>query len=213
MSTYEPGKLYLIDVNGETKQARFAYASSHGGAFITRGGFVTPEEHATNVRPAIVRDPEDENVKVMVDIWANDRDLSAARSVARLIAAQIAPPAPPEPPMEEPTEWGAKVTDDRGDWIRVEDSTSPWLRREEYDDWSAWSAMENPRPYENPREKPATAPQSDAQGSGSGIGRVSESEAVEGALDLVVYLNETTAAALEELAAKIKAAANEKDSL
>ena len=55
---------------------------------------------------------------------------------------------------------------------------------------SAWAEMVNPRPYENPREKPATAPQSDAQGSGSGIGRVSESEAVEGALDVAEDLDD-----------------------
>ena len=158
MSTYEPGRLYLIDVDGVTHQATCRRYHDGAVVFLTYDGAVISGSKAENPRLAIALDPEDENVKVMVDIWAGDRDLSAARSVARLIAAQIAPPAPPEPPMEEPG-WAEKVADDRGHWLNAY----------------------NPRSYENPREKPATAPQSDAQGSGSGIGRVSESEASEGA--------------------------------
>lgn len=54
-------------------------------------------------------------------------------------------------PMPEPTEWGAKITDDDGDWLRTvgyrNDRTAlPWLssagtRRR-------WDEMRNPRPYE-----------------------------------------------------------------
>jgi len=165
MSTYEPGRLYLIDVDGVTHEARYFANGSLAPNFLTRDGRALHWYNVTNVRPAIVLDPEDENVKVMVDIWAGDRDLSAARSVARLIAAQIAPPAPPEPPMEEPTEWGEKVTDDRGDWMLVpprEPGTPCWVNHDG-DDWSSWDDMQNPRKYENPREKPATGAESDEQ--------------------------------------------------
>ena len=184
MSTYEVGKLYLIDLRGETHQATCRRYPDGAVVFLTYDGAVISGSKAENPRLAIALDPEDENVKVMVDIWANDRDLSAARSVARLIAAQI---TPPEPPMEEPTEWNAPVTDDRGDWSRAEGEapgdTLRWAPRDwTKADWSTWDQMRNPRPYENPREKPATAPQSDAQGSGSGIGRVSESEGPEAVL-------------------------------
>jgi len=117
-------------------------------------------------------------------------DLTVLRIKADQIRAQIAQITPPAPPMEEPTEWGAKVTDDRGDWSRADvtgDDDEPRLRWVPRDwaktDWSTWDDMQNPRPYENPREKPATGAESDAQGSEGGIGRVSESEAVEGGLD------------------------------
>ena len=158
---------------------------------------------------SIVLDPENFYVRGLLKL--NEQDWNdAADAVADMIRAQI---APPEPPMEEPTALGEKVKTDNGVAVIADDQSGhPWYLPSEKT-WHHWGQLKNPRPYESPRQEPATAPQSDAQGSGSGIGRVSESEAVEGALDLVVYLNETTAAALEELAAKIKAAANEKDSL
>ena len=179
--TYEPGKLYLIDLRGETHQATCRRYPDGAVVFLTYDGAVISGLKAENPRPAVVLDPEDFYVRGFLKL--NEQDWNdAADVVVGMIRAQI---TPPEPPMEEPTEWGEKVTDDRGDWMLVpprEPGTPCWVNHDG-DDWSSWDDMQNPRKYENPREKPATAPQSDAQGSGSGIGRVSESEAVEGAPD------------------------------
>ena len=181
MSTYEPGRLYLIDLDGETHEARYFANGINPPYFQLREGHMTHRDNAANVRLAIVLDPEDENVQTLMRGGLEVEELdTAALSLVHKIRDQI---TPPEPPMEEPTEWGEKVTDDRGDWMLVpprEPGTPCWVNHDG-DDWSSWDDMQNPRKYENPREKPATAPQSDAQGSGSGIGRVSESEASEGA--------------------------------
>jgi len=192
--TYEPGKLYLIDVDGVTHQATCRRYSDGAAVFLTYDGAVISGLKAENPRPAIVLDPEDEAVQAFVKVYdltgtrhEGTNQEGAPNRVAAKIAAQI---TPPEPPMEEPTELLERVTDDAGNWVRWSNSTrtfEPWA-------WChslgidtrqtrRWSQMQNPRSYENPREKHATAPQSDKQGSGSGIGRVSESEAVEGGLD------------------------------
>ena len=121
----------------------------------------------------------------MAGFW---RPETPTEIIANKIAAQI---TPPEPPMEEPTVLGSVVDTDQG-WAILRDPTnprgagrfpwSPWYVLD-VELWAAWGDLKNPRKLENPRQEPATAPQSDAQGSGSGIGRVSESEAVEGAPD------------------------------
>ena len=184
--TYEPGKLYLIDLRGETHQATCRRYPDGAVVFLTYDGAVISGLKAENPRPAVVLDPEDFYVRGFLKL--NEQDWNdAADVVVGMIRAQI---TPPEPPMEEPTELLERVTDDAGNWVRWSNSTrtfEPWA-------WChslgidtrqtrRWSQMQNPRSYENPREKHATAPQSDKQGSGSGIGRVSESEAVEGGLD------------------------------
>ena len=179
MSTYEPGRLYLIDLDGETYEARYFGDASPAAfaGFVTRDGRVARRDKVTTARLAVVLDPEDEDVKALLDYgWS---DASRAGRLAAKIRAQITPPAPS---MEEPMEWRAKVTDDRGRWLNVDpDDPEPW--QDESGRRCTWDDMQNPRKFENPREKPATGPQSDEQGSGSGIGRVSESEAVEGGLD------------------------------
>ena len=174
MSTYEPGRLYLIDVDGETREARYFANGIHAPGFLTRDGQAIRISRVHNPRPAIVLDPEDENVKAFATGHGTVGHVHCC-TVADKIRAQI---TPPEPPMEEPG-WGEKVDDDRGHWLHAYGPV--WTNA--IGNTSAWAEMVNPRPYENPREKPATAPQSDEQGSGSGIGRVSESEAVEGGLD------------------------------
>ena len=93
---------------------------------------------------SIVLDPENFYVRGLLKL--NEQDWNdAADAVADMIRAQI---TPPEPPMEEPTEWGAKVTDDRGDWVlaRVDGRAMPWTCVN--GDQADWNHMVNPRPYE-----------------------------------------------------------------
>ena len=185
MSTYEPGRLYLIDVDGETHQARY-HLGIHQFLYLNSGQTI-PNESVANVRPAIVLDPWDKNVKHYVKYWGGappeGSGVGSLSLVARAIAAQI---TPPEPPMEEPTELLERVTDDAGNWVRWSISTrtfEPWAWCDSLGidtrQRRRWSDMRNPRSYENPREKPATGAESDAQGSAGGIGRVSDSEAGE----------------------------------
>jgi len=124
-----------------------------------------------------VLDSEDEEVQAFATGHGKVGHVGCC-AVAAEIAAQI---TPPEPPMEEPTALGEKVKTDNGVAVIADDQSGhPWYLPSEKT-WHHWGQLKNPRPYESPRQEPATAPQSDAQGSGSGIGRVSESEAVEGA--------------------------------
>ena len=185
MSTYKPGRLYLIDLDGETHEARYFANGINPPYFLTREGHMTHRDNAANVRLAVVLDREDEDVKALVRYVSHEpevREIAFWTRVGDMIAAQI---TPPEPPREEPTEWGSVVQTDRGRAILLApDDFDPLAWFVEGYGWAHWKHLKNPRPYENPREKPATAPQSDEQGSGSGIGRVSESEAVEGALDV-----------------------------
>ena len=95
---------------------------------------------------SIVLDPEDEDVQTLMRGGLEVAELhTAALSLVHKIRAQI---TPPEPPMEEPTEWGAKVTDDRGDWVlaRVDGRAMPWTCVN--GDQADWNHMVNPRPYE-----------------------------------------------------------------
>jgi len=181
MSTYESGRLYLIDVDGETHEARYFAAGRTAPGFLTRDGRSLHSDNALNVRPAVVLDPEGKAVKALLDY--GEGVPTAARRVRDAVRAQI---TPPEPAMEEPTELLERVTDDAGNWVRWSISTrtfEPWAWCDSLGidtrQTRRWSDMQNPRSYENPREKPATAPQSDAQGSAGGIGRVSDSEAGE----------------------------------
>lgn len=66
-------------------------------------------------------------------------------------------------PMKEPTEWGAKITDDDHDWMRISDYRTDDKRisdRRTDDKWAPWMSpsggrrrwdeMRNPRPYVEP---------------------------------------------------------------
>jgi len=146
MSTYEPGRLYLIDVDGETHEALYFANGINQPYFLTREGQAIRREHATNVRLAIVLDSENEDVQEFMQ-WASNFFDGYLSRLANKIRAQI---TPPEPPMEEPTEWGEAVTDDRGDWLRSRRwsaSAEPWAARLS-GEWSSWDDMQNPRPYE-----------------------------------------------------------------
>ena len=177
MSTYWPAQLYLIDVDGETREARY-HLGIHQFVYLGSGQTI-PNGSVSNVRPAIVLDPEDADVQTLMRGGLEVEELdTAALSLVHKIRAQI---TPPEPPMEEPTALGEKVKTDNGVAVIADDQSGhPWYLPSEKT-WHHWGQLKNPRPYESPRQEPATAPQSDAQGSGSGIGRVSESEASEGA--------------------------------
>ena len=150
MTTYEPGRLYLIDLDGETHEAR--YYGINPPYFLTREGHMTHRDNAANVRLAVVLDPEDEEVQAFAKDYSGFwRPETPTEIIANKIAAQI---TPPEPPMEEPTEWNAPVTDDRGDWSRAEGEapgdTLRWAPRDwTKADWSTWDQMRNPRPYES----------------------------------------------------------------
>ena len=152
MSTYEPGRLYLIDLDGETHEARYFANGINPPYFLTREGHMTHRDNAANVRLAVVLDPEDEDVKALVRYVSHEpevREIAFWTRVGDMIRVQI---TPPEPPMEEPTEWGYRVTDDRGDWLRAvvhsADDPEPWAAYAG-GEWSRWDEMQNPRKYED----------------------------------------------------------------
>ena len=81
MSTYEPGRLYLIDVDGETHEARYFAPGILAPGFLTRDGRAVDVDKATNIRPAIVLDPEDVR-RLTANLTAALEDERAARKVA-----------------------------------------------------------------------------------------------------------------------------------
>ena len=173
MSTYEPGRLYLIDVYGVTRAVHYCA----DGWFRCGEDFGTTYGDSLNVRPAIVLDPENFYVRGFLKL--NEQDWNdAADVVVGMIRAQV---TPPEPPMEEPQHVGALAQMPNGDiWARQSDGR--WTNLDDPgSSVRTWAYLlgRNPRLYENPREKPATGAESDAQGSAGGIGRVSDSEAGE----------------------------------
>jgi len=130
---------------------------------------------------SIVLDPEDEDVKALVRYVSHEpevREIAFWTRVGDKIRAQITPPE--HPPV-------AEVVNAVREWAQRFQPGDVWDPEDLRDlDSALWGTVEatpvrRTRKLENPREKPAKGPQSDAQGSGSGIGRVSESEASEGA--------------------------------
>ena len=190
--TYEPGDLAMVrDVERPALDIEMVRIPEGWRALDT--GVWYAERRITVLHrleavpaDAIVLEKDDEDVEAF--ITGRGRPVGEPRPsalVADKIRAQI---TPPETPMKEPTELLERVTDDAGNWVRWSISTrtfEPWAWCDSLGidtrQTRRWSDLKNPRKFENPREKPATAPQSDEQGSGSGIGRVSESEASEGA--------------------------------
>ena len=148
--TYKPGDLAMVREPLTDDEPALALFDGHGW-YGDRPGAVWGQGAATVVRrlkavpaDAIVLDPENFYVRGLLKL--NEQDWNdAADAVADMIRAQI---TPPEPPMEEPTEWGAKVTDDRGDWVlaRVDGRAMPWTCVN--GDQADWNHMVNPRPYE-----------------------------------------------------------------
>ncbi|MGH1563069.1 hypothetical protein [Mumia sp. DW29H23] len=152
MSNFEPARLYLWDRAGETWGV---YGFEHVGPacapFEEVARFFPDRPGVTNPRRAIVLDPQDEDVQAFVQVaLAVGSSSAVAVNLARKIAAQS---TPPKPPMEEPQEWGAKVTDDRADWIRVHgsDVRKGWYAPADVV-WDDWASMLNPRPYEGVRD-------------------------------------------------------------
>ena len=149
MSTYEPGRLYLIDLDGETHEARYFANGINPPYFLTREGHMTHRDNAANVRLAVVLDPEDEDVKALVRYVSHEpevREIAFWTRVGDKIRAQI---TPPEPPMEEPTEWGSVVQTDEGRAVLATNKreTMRWILEDR--GWAAWKNLKNPRPYES----------------------------------------------------------------
>ena len=181
--TYKPGDLAMVReplTDDEPVLALFdgnAWYGDSTGAVWGQGAVTVVRRLKAVPADAIVLDKDDEDVQEFMQ-WASNFFDGYLSRLADKIAAQI---TPPEPPMEEPTALGEKVKTDNGVAVIADDQSGhPWYLPSEKT-WHHWGQLKNPRPYESPRQEPATAPQSDAQGSGSGIGRVSESEASEGA--------------------------------
>ena len=176
MSTYEPGPLYLVEYQGVVYEARYDPTPPTPG-FVTRDGMFIAENEALYARLAVVLDPEDVVVQQFLDACLGPCGKPVQRLGAK-IRAQITPPE--HPPV-------AEVVNAVREWAQRFQPGDVWDPEDLRDlDSALWGTVEatpvrRTRKLENPREKPAKGPQSDAQGSGSGIGRVSESEASEGA--------------------------------
>ena len=97
MSTYEPGRLYLIDLHGVTRAVHYCA----DGFFRCGEDFSAMATSDLNARLAVVLDPEDEDVQEFMQ-WASNFFDGYLSRLADKIRAQI---TPPEPPMEEPG-WG-----------------------------------------------------------------------------------------------------------
>ena len=180
MSTEKPGPLYLVEYQGVVYEARYDPTPPTPG-FVTRDGMFIAENEAQYARLAVVLDPEDEDVKALVRYVSHEpevREIAFWTRVGDKIRAQITPPE--HPPV-------AEVVNAVREWAQRFQPGDVWDPEDLRDlDSALWGTVEatpvrRTRKLENPREKPAKGPQSDAQGSGSGIGRVSESEASEGA--------------------------------
>jgi len=149
MSTYEPGRLYLIDGDGVTHEARYIAKGIHASGFLTREGQVFRMDSVDNVRPAIVLDPEDEDVKALVRYVSHEPEVLEIAFWTRVgdkIRAQI---TPPEPLMEEPTEWGSVVQTDEGRAVLATNKreTMRWILEDR--GWAAWKNLKNPRKFES----------------------------------------------------------------
>ena len=181
--TYKPGDLAMVREPLTDDEPVLALFDGNGW-YGDRPGAVWGQGAATVVRllkavpaDAIVLDPENFYVRGLLKLNEQDWD-DAADVVVGMIRAQV---TPPEPPMEEPQHVGALAQMPNGDiWARQSDGR--WTNLDDPgSSVRTWAYLlgRNPRLYENPREKPATGAESDAQGSAGGIGRVSDSEAGE----------------------------------
>lgn len=90
MSSYDPSKTYLLDLDGKTVQAR--YSVMHD-IFLTRCGATIGGSRAVNVREAIILDPQNPDVQALLagDLTVSELDRRAL-ALVKQIAGQLPPP-------------------------------------------------------------------------------------------------------------------------